>query len=437
MQSTNDHPLNSRRQFIKKSASALAAFPAGAMTLPLFPGLETNTMKPETKSLTTDQNMIGPYGPWAANLPADPPLLSFRQQKSKSLKAWRKKGRKKVEACLGVPDIGQNPKVKVKKKYTYDGLEVEELSWQLPYGRPTEAILLKPEGAKGPLPGILGLHDHGGNKYFAKRKITKTGEQHSLMAEHQKHYYQGKAWANEIAKRGYVVLVPDNFTFGSRRVFYQDVGGFTWGPWRTENLSDTDPENPKNIEVYNDWAAEHEHIMAKSLFCGGTTWPGVFLREDQRALDVLCARPDVDARRVGCGGLSGGGLRTAYLGGVDSRIQCSVCVGFMTTWRDLLLNKCFTHTWMAYIPILPKYLDFPEVYGLRAPLPTMVLNNSEDQLFTLPEMQRADRIMEAIFTKAKAEDRYQCNFYAGAHKFDQAMQKDAFAWFDRWLNQGH
>ena len=31
-------------------------------------------------------------------------------------------------------------------------------------------------------------------------------------------------------------------------------------------------------------------------------------------LEALGAREDVDAERVGCGGLSGGGLRTVYLG---------------------------------------------------------------------------------------------------------------------------
>ena len=34
--------------------------------------------------------------------------------------------------------------------------------------------------------------------------------------------------------------------------------------------------------------------MSKSLFCAGTTWPGVFTAEDQRALDYLCSRDDVD-----------------------------------------------------------------------------------------------------------------------------------------------
>ena len=43
------------------------------------------------------------------------------------------------------------------------------------------------------------------------------------MATHQQDYYSGFAWANEIAKRGYVVLVSDAFHFASRRVMMVDV----------------------------------------------------------------------------------------------------------------------------------------------------------------------------------------------------------------------
>ena len=74
----------------------------------------------------------------------------------------------------------------------------------------------------------------------------------------------------------------------------------------------------------------------------------------------------------------------------------------MTTWRDYLLNKCYTHTWMIYIPGLPLDLDYPEILGLHAPRPTLVLNNNDDDLFTIGEMQRADRILGEVFTKAGA-----------------------------------
>src|SRR5438067_6533193 len=149
----------------------------------------------------------------------------------------------------------------------------------------------------------------------------------------------------------------------------------------SQGLKDPEPYNEDLINKYNNWAGQHEHIMAKSLFSAGTTWPGVFFAEDQKALDILCARQDVDASRIGCGGLSGGGLRTVFMGGLDPRIKCAVSVGFMTTWRDFLLNKSFTHTWMTYVPLLPNELDFPEILGLRAPLPALILNDIDDDLY--------------------------------------------------------
>jgi len=200
-------------------------------------------------------------------------------------------------------------------------------------------------------------------------------------------------------------------------------------------LTDENPEDEKNITAYNNWAGEHEHVMAKSLFCAGTTWPGVFFAEDKKALDILCSRDDVDADRIGCGGLSGGGIRTDFMGGLDPRIKCAVTVGFMTTWKDFLLNKSFAHTWMTYVPLLPKELDFPEILGLRIPLATLVLNDENDWLYTLPEMKKADNILREIYKKAHAEDHYKCSYYPGPHKFDKKMQAEAFDWFDKWLGK--
>jgi dienelactone hydrolase len=375
-------------------------------------------------------SVIGLYGPWAASLNENKlPSFSFRKKEFTNVDEWRKTARKRTMERMSIPNIGGMPKVNVNKQYTYDGLHIEELSWQLPYGRATEAILFKPENAKGKLPAVLAFHDHGGNKYFGTRKITKTSDQqHPTMIQHQKEYYEGAAWANEIAKRGYVVLIPDAFTFASRRVMIQDV------PEHLRNgLNDNDPENPANIEKYNQWAGQHEHVMAKSLFCAGTTWPAVFFAEDQKALDILCAREDVDTNRVGCGGLSGGGLRTVFMAGLDERIKCAVPVGFMTTWIDFLLNKSFTHTWMLYVPLLPNELDFPEILSLRAPLPSLVLCDEQDDLYTMQGMNDAEKILKEVYTKANAENNFKFNYYPGPHKFDKKMQADAFDWFDKWL----
>lgn len=424
---------NNRRQFIKSSALTGLGIAGGAGMLSALGNANNQPAKNialNTINLQQQESIIGQYGPWATSLNnKNIPSHSLRHPDWKNVSKWQKAARKVAMDRMGIPAIGTAPAVTVKKKYMYDGLQVEELTWQLPYGRATEAILLKPANFTGKLPAILAFHDHGGNKYFGTRKITKTSdEQHPMMKAHQEHYYDNTAWANEIAKRGYVVLVSDAFTFASRRVLLQDVPQHL-----RNNLNDENPEEQKNIDAYNGWASDHEHVMAKSLFCSGTTWPAVFFAEDRIALDILSARSDVDAGRIGCCGLSGGGLRTDFMAGLDDRIRCAVSVGFMTTWNDFALNKSFTHTWMTYVPMLPKELDFPEILGLRAPLPTLVLNDSEDQLYTPEGMKTADTILREVFEKAGAADRYKASFYPGEHKFDKPMQKEAFDWFDRWL----
>ena len=431
---------SNRRKFLKLSGLAgLSLAGGGFMKGFSIPLDATAFLHDQRANLISGENLsiIGQYGPWAASLNEGKlPSFSFRRDEWPELEAWKKAAKKRLTERLAIPDIGGMPEVKINKQYVYDGLHIEELTWQLPYGRPTEAILLKPEKATGKLPGILAFHDHAANKYFGTRKITRTSdEQHPMMQAHRERYYENSAWANEIAKRGYVVLVSDAFPFASRRVMMQDI------PEHLRNgLTDLNPEESENIKAYNQWGVKHESVMASSLFCAGTTWPGVFVAEDKKALDVLCAREDVDANNIGCGGLSGGGMRTVFLAGLDPRIKCAVPVGFMTTWKDFLLNKSFTHTWMTYVPLLPNELDFPEILGLRAPLPTLVLNDSEDQLYTLPEMKRADKILSEVYKKARltdgqanAEDPYKCSFYPGQHKFDTKMQTEAFDWFDKWL----
>ncbi|HET6466949.1 MAG TPA: hypothetical protein VFG43_01100 [Geminicoccaceae bacterium] len=377
-------------------------------------------------------NLLGAYGAWAAALAPEPARLSFRRPEWRDLGAWRSAALDRLAAALLVPDAGPTPPARVERRILGDGLEIEFLSWQLPWGPPTEALLLKPVGARGPLPGVLALHDHAGDKAFGARKIVRLGDElHPHLARHQERSYGGVAWANELARRGYVVLVHDVFPFGSRRIRPSELP-----PGLYPDAASDELRSEEEILGYNRIAALHEQVVAKSLFCAGTTLAGTVAAEDRQALDQLCARPEVDARRVGCCGLSGGGLRAVHLAALDERIACACCVGMMTTWRDFLLNTAHKHTWMVYAPGLPQDLDYPEILAIAAPRPTLVLSNRDDALFTLPEMERAHGMLADIYAKAGAAERHRGRFHAGPHKFDLAMQAEAFAWLDRWLGGG-
>lgn len=409
-------------------------------------------------------SMIGAYGAWAENLLIDPPLLSLRRNEYQELERWREQARGTLEELLQSPPMDGVPPVKCVAETEYEGLVIQDIEWPMPYGPPCRAYLLRPKTSSGRLPGVLALHDHGGNKYFGRRKIVRNGdERHPMMESHQAEYYGDRAWANELAKRGYVVLVPDAFAFASRRILGSDFPAYVYryivpqssdqSELKPENLHDgtavvadvSPTEGTEEIKAYNRFASTHEHVLAKSLFCAGLTWPGVFLAEDRYALSYLASLPEVDPARLGACGLSGGGLRTNYLAGLDERIAASVTVGFMTTWRDFLLHQSHTHTWMVYVPHASRYLDFPEILGLRSPKATLVLQTTDDPLYTLDEARRAESILTAVYQKAQAltagrdpsESRrpadiagFQMSFYPGPHMFNRRMQEEAFDWFD-------
>ena len=401
-----------------------------------------------------DRNMLGSYGPWAAAQSGDaPPSMSFRNPAWKDLGQWKQKARAALDGLLLSPAGVHAADVRIHSTRVQDGLQVQEISWQLPYGPRTEAFLLKPEAARGRLPGILALHDHGGNKYFGRRKIVRAGQTlHPMMERHQGDYYGGLGWADEIARRGFVVLVHDVFPFASRRILAADIPGHVVerlmsAPDKVRELTPEDlagntgggrydvpaDEPEERIAAYNAFAGQHESVVAKSLFCAGLTWPGVMVAEDRAALDYLASRPDVDPDRLGCGGLSGGGLRTVFLAGLEDRVRCAVCAGFMSTWRDFLLHVSYTHTWMIYVPNLANLMDFPEILAMRAPLATLVLATTEDPLYTRAEMERAGAILEQAYRKAGAPEALKVLFHTGPHKFDRPMQAQAFEWMEKWL----
>ncbi|MDA8426092.1 MAG: hypothetical protein M0Z80_08125 [Treponema sp.] len=406
---------------------------------------------------STGPVLLGAYGAWIEDrLSAQERKYSFLDDGWSDAATWSREAKKAFAAQILSPELGTPsaaPRAEVTDRRVVDDLVVEELSWRLPFGPPTRACFLKRADAAGRLPGVVALHDHGANKYFGWRKIADAQERiHPHVRDYRKLYYGGRAWANELAKRGFGVLVHDIFPFGSRMIRVSDLPGpvVDRTMTRPEELRELTPESVASgtvradydvsreesipeIDRYNAFAGHYESTIAKALFSAGLSWPGLVLAEDRTALAYLASRPDIDPDRLGCCGLSGGGLRANYLAGTDERVRCSVTAGFMTTWADLALHTAYTHTWMIYIPGLPRLMDFPDILAMRIPLPSLVLATRQDPLFTLAEVRRAEATLAASYRKAGAEDRFTMTYYDGPHRFDEPMQEEAFSWFERWL----
>jgi dienelactone hydrolase len=356
------------------------------------------------------------------------PSLSYLSRDWPEVEVWRNMARGKVFELLAFnpPNTPLNPIVE--SATSHEGVVVEAISYDMPYGPRTKGFFMYPDDRRGRLPAVVALHDHGGLKYFGKEKICWMENEPPMIKRFKEECYGGRSWAFELAKRGFAVLTVDLFLWGSRKI---PIGSLSEG--FREAFMGLEDGSEKYIAAYNEFAGEHEHLIAKTLLAAGTTWPGVFSYEDRRSVDYLLTRKEVDPERIGCGGLSGGGLRTIYLAGLDPRIKCADCVGFMSTIGGLLRNNIKCHTWMLYLPHLARFLDLPDLIALMAPNALMVQYDTEDDLYTLDGQREADRRISMIYGKMGKSSDYSGRFYPGPHKFDVKMQDDAFMWFERWL----
>ena len=336
-----------------------------------------------------------------------------------------------IREALGFCHGDENPmEVKTENKWEKDGVIGEEVSWSVGYGPRTHAYVLKPANAKGSLPGMVALHDHSDFKFYGKEKIADGLEEPSaVLRDFRKIPYGGRAYGNELAREGFVVLVHDVFLWGSRR-FPLDTMLETMGSKTADMLHaahQSASHGSDEIEIYNDAAYFHEHWVSKYCNILGTNMAGAVSFEDRVAANYLLSRTDVDTERIGCIGLSGGGNRAALLSATHDGIKASVIIGLMTTYAALLDHN-MSHTWMLFPFGWSRHGDWPDIAAARAPLPLMVQYNWQDELFTETGMREAHTRLQEHYASVGKPDAYTGEFYPGPHKFDLEMQTAAFYW---------
>lgn len=337
--------------------------------------------------------------------------------------------RQQIRAVLGFTSLDSAPQdVRSGATWERDGLTGEEVSWSVGYGPRTHAWVLKPVGVDRALPGIVALHGHDGVKFFGKEKIAD-GREPVAIKTLRAELYGGRAFANDLARLGFVVLVHDVFLWGSRRFPFEIMPESVHRlvrDWRRARKKTT--RQPSEAECYEVAAKNHEHLVAKYCTLLGTSLAGVVSFEDRVAVRYLRSRPDVRPGPVGCVGLSGGGCRAALLQAICDEVGAAVIVGMMTTHPELLDHQVDCHTWMFFPPGLARFADWPDLAASRAPSPLLVQYDRHDQLFPMRGMQAAHARLACHYERAGRPDAYLGKFYDGPHKFDAVMQAEAFAW---------
>jgi dienelactone hydrolase len=358
-----------------------------------------------------------------------------RQRELYPLAAPGRETQQRIREVLGFNQGPETPlSVYQERSWVKDGITGEEISWWVGYGPRTHAYVLKPAGVDQSLPGIVALHDHGGFKFYGKEKIADGADDlPPILADYRKNYYGDHAYANALAREGYVVLVHDTFLWGSRKFPLEDIPQGMRDVARRVHEEDGEPEESAAIRLYNETTGYHEHLVSKYCNLLGTDLAGVVSHEDRIAVNYLLSRADVLPDRIGCMGLSGGGNRAALLQATHDRIRAALIVGLMSTYEGLLDHNVSSHTWMLFPFGWSRYGDWPDLAACRAPSPLLVQYDEDDTLFTREGMQAAHEKITALYRQVGCPDAYTGQFYPGPHKFDLEMQRAAFAWLKQTL----
>jgi dienelactone hydrolase len=324
--------------------------------------------------------------------------------------------------ALGVPEVPKQPEVAVHWEETHDGVTTSQLSWQLGFGPRTTGWLIRPAGSSGPLPGVLALHCHGGNKFGGADRLVELPVQHPSAEQAKAGHYDGRALATDVARRGFAVLAHDTFAWGSRRF------NLSIPPWRTASALEArlaqwreDGVVPSEADIYNAAAGFHEETVAKTAGLLGTSLAGTVAHDDLAALDILAGLPDVDPDRLGCIGFSGGGGRSLALAALSPRIRSYVVTCMMTTFHSLLPAYLDAHSWLLQTPGLWKLGDWPELTARSGADALLVQYALADQLFPEAGMRDAHRVLETLHRPGT----YTGSFWPVGHVFTADMQQEA------------
>ncbi|QDU78557.1 Acetyl xylan esterase (AXE1) [Polystyrenella longa] len=175
------------------------------------------------------------------------------------------------------------------------------------------------------------------------------------------------------------------------------------------------------------------HYRMNQIDLCGTSGLAPFYLSMKRGLDILLNHEHTDPERVAVAGLSGGGWQTIYISSLDERVTLSNPVaGYSSFFTRVdapsdLGDSEQTPTDMASIA------DYLHLTAMRAPRPTLLTNNDQDQCcfkasHALPPLLQVARPLYQLYGKGE-NLRSHINIVPGTHNFDRDNREQLYAMF--------
>ncbi len=147
-----------------------------------------------------------------------------------------------------------------------------------------------------------------------------------------------------------------------------------------------------------------------------------------RSVDYLETRREVDSKRIGLMGISGGGMMTLFGAALEPRIKACLVSGYYNYFRDCIFS--IAHCIDNYVPGLLSLAEMPDVAGLIAPRAMFVESGTRDPIFPVEATRGAFERAREIWKVFGAEERLGLEIFEGEHSFSG---RDGFPFLKRHL----
>jgi hypothetical protein len=287
-----------------------------------------------------------------------------------------------------------NLKPVITGKVNADTFTIEKLHFQSFPGLYVTGNLYIPNKAKFPVPAILYVCGHGN---VVEKKVSYGSK---VFYQHHPAWY---------AEHGYVCLILDTLELGEIPGTHH--GTYRQNMWWWQTLGYT----PAGIECWN----------------------------AMRALDYLETRKEVDRKRIGITGRSGGGATSWWVGAADPRVQTIIPVAGIADLQAHLVEGVASrfrkgvisgHCDCMYFVNIYRW-DFPMVAALCAPRPLLLGNSDADDIFPVPGYRRLAQKVRKVYELYGAADKFHLLETSGPHKDTPELRRGEYQWMNRWLKK--
>jgi dienelactone hydrolase len=320
------------------------------------------------------------------------PVESFRADSQLEWEEWRGRLRKQLVELLGGFPVEVPSLSPVLLESEDCGMYIRQRIQIQTYPRLYMPIyVLIPKESKGRLGAVIACHGHG----YGSKDIVGLNPDGTKKSENPG--YQ-KDFAVELVNQGFLTIAPELFGFGDRKL----------------------KEDAK--------AANSCQRLSTFLLAIGQTMAGYRVFETLRCVDYILTREEVDAERIGCMGISGGGLVCSFATAIDDRISAAVVSGFTNTFQASILSM--HHCVDNYVPGLSIVAEMPDLLSLIAPKPLLIEAGTRDPIFPVHATKEAYEKLQNIYHLLGAVDNLELDLFEGEHEISGKL---AYDWLRRVL----